>query len=52
MLLVVGSLAMLRFNDQNTQALMAIPNGKEWMAVGYLLWSSTGDPTQQPARKP
>jgi hypothetical protein len=38
-LLVVGSLAMLGFNDQNTQALMAIPFGIAWVAVGYALWS-------------
>jgi hypothetical protein len=49
-LLVVGSLAMLGFNDQNAQALMAIPNGKAWMVVGYALWSGKGEPIQQPAR--
>ena len=38
-LLVVGSLAMLGFNDQNAQALMAVPFGVAWMAVGYVLWS-------------
>jgi hypothetical protein len=38
-LLMVGSLAMLGFNDQNWQALMAIPYGLAWMAVGYVLWS-------------
>jgi hypothetical protein len=38
-LLVVGSLAMLGFNDQNAQALLAIPNGIAWIAVGYVLWS-------------
>jgi hypothetical protein len=38
-LLVVGSLAMLGFNDQNAQALMAIPFGIAWVAVGYALWS-------------
>jgi hypothetical protein len=48
-LLIVGSLAMLGFNDQNAQVLMAIPNGIAWMAVGYLLWSGKGEPTQQPA---
>jgi hypothetical protein len=37
-LLVVGSLAMLGFNDQNAQALLAIPNGIAWIAVGYVLW--------------
>jgi len=47
-LLVVGSLAMLGFNDQNTQALLAIPNGIAWIAVGYVLW--TGESARRPAR--
>jgi hypothetical protein len=47
-LLVVGSLAMLGFNDQNAQALLAIPNGIAWIAVGYVLWS--GEAPRQPAR--
>ena len=47
-LLVVGSLAMLGFNDQNAQALLAIPNGIAWIAVGYTLWS--GEAPRQPAR--
>jgi hypothetical protein len=38
-LLVVGALAMLGFNEQNAQALLAIPNGLAWIAVGYVLWS-------------
>ena len=38
-LLMVGSLAKLGFNDQNWQALMAVPNGLAWMAVGCVLWS-------------
>ena len=50
-LLVVGSLAMLGFNDQNAQALMAILNGIAWMAAGYLLWSGKEKPVRQPARK-
>jgi hypothetical protein len=49
-LLVVGSLAMLGFNDQNAQALLAIPNGIAWAAVGYLLWSGKGEPARRPAR--
>ena len=40
-LLAVGSLAMLGFNDQNPQALLAIPNGIAWVAVGYVLWSGS-----------
>jgi hypothetical protein len=50
-LLVVGPLAMLGFNDQNAQALMAIPNGIAWMAAGYLLWSGKEKPVRQPTRK-
>lgn len=50
MLLVVGSLTMLGFNDQNAQALMAIPFGIAWMAVGYALWSDSDLSARQPAR--
>ncbi len=46
-LLIVGTLAMLGFNDQNALALMAIPFGIAWIAVGYVLWSGRGE---QPAR--
>ncbi len=49
-LLVLGSLAMLGFNDQNAQALMAIPFGIAWISVGYALWSGKGEVIQQPAR--
>ena len=38
-LLVIGSLAMLGFNDQTAEVLMAIPFGLAWIAVGYALWS-------------
>ncbi len=47
-LLIVGALAMLEFNDQNRQALMAVPFGVAWAAVGYALWSS--EPARWPAR--
>jgi hypothetical protein len=50
LLLVVGSLAMLGFNDQNMQALMAIPFGVAWAAVGYALWSGKGEESRQPQR--
>lgn len=49
-LLVVGAVAMLGFNDQNWQVLMAIPFGIGWIAVGYALWSGAGEPSQRPAR--
>ena len=48
--LVIGALAMLGFNDQNWQALMAIPFGVGWMAVGYALWSGGGSAARQRAR--
>ncbi len=47
-LLIVGALAMLGFNDHNWQALMAVPFGVAWVAVGYALWSS--EPARRPAR--
>jgi hypothetical protein len=46
-LLIVGALAMLGFNDQNAQALMAIPFGVAWAAAGYALWSAQAE---QPAQ--
>ena len=38
-LLVGGTLALVGFNDQNAQALLAIPFGLAWLGVGYALWS-------------
>jgi hypothetical protein len=49
-LLVIGSLGMLGFNDQNAQVLMAIPFGIGWVAVGYALWSGRGATLQRPPR--
>jgi hypothetical protein len=46
-LLVVGALALLGFNDQNAQVLLAIPFGLAWIAIGTALWSGAGAP---PAR--
>ena len=37
-LLIIGALAMLGMNEQNTQVLLAIPFGVAWVAVGYVLW--------------
>ena len=45
-LLIVGSLGMLGFNDQNAEVLMAIPFGLAWIAVGYALWSDRGSPVR------
>jgi|SRR5262252_56419 len=45
-LLILGTLALLGFNDQNAQVLMAIPFGIAWLGVGYALctftWSVDG----------
>ncbi len=48
-LLVIGSLAMLGFNDQNAEVLMAIPFGLAWVAVGYALWSDRSSPVRRTA---
>ncbi len=48
-LLVIGSLGMLGFNDQNAQVLMAIPFGIGWTAVGYALWSNSSSPARRTA---
>ncbi len=42
-LLVVGALAMVGFNDQNAQALLAIPFGIAWVAIGFALRSERGE---------
>ena len=42
-LLIIGTLAMLGYNDQNIRALMAVPFGIAWLAVGYSLWSGKGE---------
>jgi hypothetical protein len=41
-LLIVGTLAMLGFNDQDGRALLAVPFGVAWVATGYALWSGRG----------
>lgn len=43
-LLIIGSLAVLGANDQNEQILIAVPFCIAWAAVGYVLWSSEGEP--------
>lgn len=42
LILIVGALAMLGFNEQTALALMAVPLGTAWVAVGYTLWSGVG----------
>ncbi len=51
LLLIVGALAMLGFNEQTALALMALPLGVAWATVGYVLWSGVGAPTGQPAAR-
>lgn len=51
LLFIVGALAMLGFNEQTARALMAIPLGVAWVAVGYVLWSGDGAPTGQPSTR-
>jgi len=36
-LVIIGALALLGMNEQNTQVLLAIPFGVAWVAVGYVL---------------
>lgn len=50
-LIIVGALAMLGFNEQTWRALMAIPFGVAWVAVGYALWSGVGAPTGPPTAR-
>ena len=48
-LLLGGTVALVGFNDQNAQALMAIPFGLAWLGVGYALWSAAR-PAGRPGR--
>lgn len=41
--LILGTLALVGFNDQNAQALMAIPFGIAWVAAGYALMFGKGE---------
>ncbi len=47
-LLIIGTLAMLGMNEQDTRVLMAIPFGVSWAVIGYVLSSGRGE--RQPAR--
>jgi len=46
-LLVVSTIAMLWFNDQNAFVLLGIPFALAWMTVGYMLLSSRRDAIRQ-----
>jgi hypothetical protein len=41
---------MLGFNDQTALALMAIPFGISWEAVGFALWAGKSETARRPAR--
>ena len=47
-LLIIGTLAMFGFNDQNAQVLLAIPFGVAWIAVGYVLGLDIGEKAMEP----
>lgn len=48
-LLLIGTLSLLGFNEQNAQALQAIPFGLAWIGVGYALWSGRSGQPYSPA---
>lgn len=50
LLLIVSLVAMFSFNDQNWRALMAVPFGIAWVALGYALLSEKKVSGRQPAR--
>ena len=41
-LLIIGAVALLGMNEQNTQVLLTIPFGVAWVAIGCVLWSQGG----------
>ena len=41
LMLIIGSLTMLGFNDQNDRVVLAVPFGLAWIVVGAVLWSGT-----------
>jgi hypothetical protein len=48
--LILGSLCMLGFNDQNAQVLLGIPFGISWIVTGYALWSARSDAAPRSSR--
>lgn len=48
--LILGSLCMLAFNDQNAQVLFGIPFGMAWVVTGYALWSARSDAASRSSR--
>ena len=49
--LLVGTLAMVGFNEQTAAAWLAIPFGLAWIAVGYGLWVRQPDPAAADATR-
>jgi hypothetical protein len=46
-MLVLTSLLLFAFNDQNERVLLVIPFGMTWMVLGGLLWSPASSPTSR-----
>lgn len=45
--LILGSLSLFVFNDQNQRVLFAIPFAVAWLVLGVLLWASAGRSTKR-----
>ncbi len=48
--LIVGSLAFFLYNTETARVWFALPYGMAWVVVGYLLWSRSSAPAEQPSR--
>jgi hypothetical protein len=46
--LLLGTAAMIGFNEQTHAAWLGLPFGLAWMAVGYALWTSRVDDAATP----
>ncbi len=49
-LLVLGLLTLLGFNEQSWRAVFGIPFGIAWVGVGYVLWTGTRAAAKHPSR--
>ncbi len=47
-LLIVASLALFFFNTEDARAWLAVPFGAVWVALGYTVWSDTGQSAARP----
>lgn len=50
--LLVGTVAMVGFNEQTAAAWLAIPFGLAWIAVGYALWTKAPSPITADTARP